>query len=98
LAASVPLIHIAAVFQIFDGAQAVGSGALRGIGDTRFVQVANVIGYYAIGLPIALSLAFLAHKAERGLWWGLTAGLVFVAAMLFARFWVLSNKPIARVE
>jgi MATE family multidrug resistance protein len=98
LAASVPLLHIAAVFQIFDGAQAVGSGALRGIGDTRFIQVANVIGYYVIGLPIALWLAFEAGKAERGLWWGLTAGLMFVAFMLFARFWVMSNRPIARAE
>lgn len=95
--ASIPLLHIAAVFQIFDGAQAVGSGALRGIGDTKFVQIANIIGYYAIGLPVALLLAFLAGKAERGLWWGLTAGLVSVAVMVFTRFWVLSRRPIARV-
>ncbi|MFO0612472.1 MAG: MATE family efflux transporter [Polyangiaceae bacterium] len=95
--ASIPLLHIAAVFQIFDGAQAVGAGALRGIGDTKFVQIANIVGYYAIGLPVALLLAFLAGKAERGLWWGLTAGLVFVATMLFGRFWVLSRRPIERV-
>jgi MATE family multidrug resistance protein len=98
LAASVPLVHIAAVFQIFDGAQAVGAGALRGIGDTRFIQIANIVGYYAIGLPIALLLAFVAGQAERGLWWGLTAGLVAVAVALYARFWVLSSRPIERVR
>lgn len=95
--AAIPLLHIAAVFQIFDGAQAVGSGALRGIGDTKFVQIANFVGYYVIGLPIALLLAFIVGQKERGLWWGLTAGLMFVAVMLFARFWVLSRRPIARV-
>lgn len=95
--AAIPLLHIAAVFQIFDGAQAVGSGALRGIGDTKFVQLANFIGHYAVGLPIALLLAFVVGQNERGLWWGLTAGLMFVAMMLFGRFWVLSRRPIARV-
>jgi len=98
LAASVPLIHIAAVFQIFDGAQAVGSGALRGIGDTRFIQTANLFGYYAVGLPVAIVLAFGANQAERGLWWGLTAGLVVVAALLFARFSARSRGAIARLE
>ena len=97
VAASIPLIHIAAVFQIFDGAQAVGSGALRGIGDTRFIQIANMVGYYVFGLPIALLLAFPLGMAERGLWWGLTAGLVVVAVMLFVRFGIRSTKPIVRI-
>ncbi len=97
LAASIPLVHIAAVFQIFDGAQAVGSGALRGIGDTHFIQRANVAGYYAVGLPIALVLAFGFGLAERGLWWGLTAGLVVVAIALFARFAARSRGAIQRV-
>ena len=98
IAAAVPLIHIAAVFQIFDGAQAVGSGALRGIGDTRFIQTANLIGYYLVGLPVAAVLAFGLHQQERGLWWGLTAGLVAVATLLFARFSVRSRGVIARLE
>ena len=97
LAAAVPLIQIAAFFQISDGAQAVGAGALRGIGDTRFIQYANIIGHYAVGLPLAALFAFAAHKAERGIWWGLSLGLTFVAVALFFRFYRLSNREIARV-
>jgi MATE family multidrug resistance protein len=98
LAAAVPLIHIAAFFQISDGAQAVGAGALRGIGDTRFIQWANVAGHYLVGLPLAALLAFAAGKAERGLWWGLSAGLTAVALALFVRFHRLSRGELERVR
>lgn len=97
LAAAIPLIQIAAFFQISDGAQAVGAGALRGIGDTRFIQYANIIGHYAVGLPLAAVLAFGAGMAERGIWWGLSLGLTTVALALFFRFFRLSQREIARV-
>ena len=35
IAATVPLLQIAALFQLSDGTQAIGAGALRGLGDTR---------------------------------------------------------------
>ncbi len=98
LAAAVPLIHIAAFFQISDGAQAVGAGALRGIGDTRFIQYANIVGHYLVGLPLAAFFAFAAGKAERGLWWGLSAGLTAVAIALFFRFQRLSRGQLERVR
>lgn len=98
LAAAIPLIHIAAFFQISDGAQAVGAGALRGIGDTRFIQWANMAGHYLVGLPLAGFLAFTLHKAERGLWWGLSAGLTSVALALFFRFQRLSRGELERVR
>ncbi len=98
IVAAVPLIHIAAFFQISDGIQAVGAGALRGIGDTRFIQYANIIGHYAVGLPLAAIFAFAAGKAERGLWWGLSAGLTCVAIALFVRFNQLSRGDLERVR
>ncbi|MFO0550371.1 MAG: MATE family efflux transporter [Polyangiaceae bacterium] len=96
VAVAIPLIHIAAAFQLFDGAQVVASGALRGLGDTKFSQLANTIGYYAIGLPISGALAFGAGLAERGLWWGLCAGLASVAILLVLRFKRKSSEPIVR--
>lgn len=84
--AAVPLLTIAALFQLSDGTQAIGAGALRGLGDTRATFVANVIGHYAIGLPISLSLAFAASMGAPGLWWGLSAGLTTTAIALVARF------------
>jgi len=94
---AVPLVYLAAVFQISDGAQAVGAGALRGVGDTKYVQHANVIGHYAIGLPIAAALAFGADLGAPGLWGGLCAGLTVVALALILRFHRLSSRTLARV-
>jgi MATE family multidrug resistance protein len=93
---AVPLVHIAAAFQLFDGLQVVGAGALRGLGETKSVQRANVIGYYVLGLPIACALAFWLDLAERGLWWGLCVGLGFVAATVVVRWAIASKQDVAR--
>lgn len=86
IAIAVPLLRIAALFQLFDGAQAVASGALRGIADVRFAFGANVVAHWFVGLPIAVFLCFYAHMGVVGLWWGLTAGLVTIALVTTARF------------
>ncbi|NUP13723.1 MAG: MATE family efflux transporter [Polyangiaceae bacterium] len=93
---AVPLVHIAAAFQLFDGLQVVGSGSLRGLGDTKSVQYANVFGYYAIGLPVAGVLAFGLDWREQGLWWGLCAGLCVVAVLVLGRWAHLSRRTIER--
>jgi len=98
VAVSVPLIGVAAVFQISDGLQAVGAGILRGAGDTGYPFLANLVGHYLVGLPVAILLGLFLHWGVVGLWWGLCAGLTAVALGLFARFWKLSSRPIARVE
>jgi MATE family, multidrug efflux pump len=91
------LLRIAALFQIFDGVQAVASGALRGAGDIRFPFLANVAAHWLVGFPAAMTLGFLLHGGARGLWWGLTAGLVFVSVLLAARFAVITRREIERV-
>jgi MATE family multidrug resistance protein len=98
IAASVPLLAVAAVFQISDGVQAVGAGVLRGAGDTRFAFLANLIGHYAVGLPIAVALGLFGGQGVSGLWWGLCAGLTAVAVALLSRFIRLSSREIAPLE
>ncbi len=93
----VDLVRIAALFQLFDGVQAVAAGALRGAGDVRFPFVANVIAHWFIGFPVALTLGFVLHGGAPGLWWGLTAGLVVVSVTLAARFAAVSKRTIVRV-
>jgi MATE family multidrug resistance protein len=93
----VDLLRIAAVFQLFDGVQSVAAGALRGAGDVRFPFVANVVAHWLVGLPLSLGLGFALHAGARGIWWGLTAGLVVVAIALAARFSRISRGTIARV-
>lgn len=78
------LLAIAAAFQLFDGAQAITTGILRGAGDTRTPMVANVVGHWAIGLPVGYVLCFGRGWGVSGLWIGLSVGLVFVAIVLTA--------------
>jgi MATE family multidrug resistance protein len=98
LAAAVPLLVVAAFFQLSDGVQGVGAGVLRGAGDTVFTFGANVVGHYAVGLPIALGLGFWRGQGITGIWWGLACGLTAVALSLLGRFLWLSARPIAPLE
>ena len=93
IAAAIPLLQIAALFQLSDGTQAIAAGALRGIGDTRATFVGNVLGHYGVGLGISLALAFAAGLGAPGLWWGLSAGLTTTAAYLVRRFLVGTRLP-----
>ena len=78
----VGLFLVAAVFQLFDGLQTVTTGALRGLGNTHVPMVANLIGHWAIGLPIAYFLCFKRGWGVQGLWAGLAIGLILVGSTL----------------
>ncbi|MEM9189142.1 MAG: MATE family efflux transporter [Myxococcota bacterium] len=93
---AVAFLMVAAAFQFVDGIQAVGAGALRGAGDTRFAFLSNVIGHYAIGLPLGAILCFATPMGPVGLWWGLNLGLGCVALALSVRFFRISRRTIAR--
>lgn len=94
IAASIPLLVVAAFFQLSDGVQVVAAGALRGAGDTKVSLIANLVGHWLIGLPIAYYLGFRRSMGIVGLWWGLCAGLTVVACVLFLRFNRLSKGEI----
>lgn len=96
IAAAAPLVQIAGVFQLSDGAQVVAAGALRGAGDTRSAQRANMIGHYLIGIPLAVGLGVGLKMGGPGLWWGLSAGLTFVAVALTIRFHRISKQHLDR--
>jgi len=96
IAVAAPLVQIAGLFQLSDGAQVIAAGILRGAGDARSTPRANFIGHYLIGLPIAIGLGFGLGVGAPGLWWGLSAGLTFVAVALTLRFHKVSSKPIVR--
>ena len=79
------LLAIAAVFQIFDGVQAIAAGALRGYRDTTVPLLLAVIGYWGVGFAGGWLLAFPAGYGPVGLWSGLALGLTAVALMLSLR-------------
>jgi MATE family multidrug resistance protein len=98
ITAAVPILLVAAVFQLSDGLQAIGAGILRGAGDTAFPLGANLVGHWLIGLPIALYLGFHRNMGIVGLWWGLCVGLTAVAILLLFRFNRLSRTAIAPIS
>ena len=76
------LLLVAAVFQLFDGLQAVATGVLRGLGDTRMAMVVNLAGHWFLGLPVAYALCFPLGYGVRGLWMGLSLGLIVCGVVL----------------
>ena len=77
---------VAAAFQLFDGAQTVAAGVLRGLQDTRTPMIIAICGYWIAGYGTAIYLGFWTPLAGVGVWIGLAVGLVVVAALLLTRW------------
>lgn len=86
------LMLIAAFFQLFDGAQVVSTGVLRGIGNTKASFLTNFAGYWIIGLPLGAFLAFKLNWGVFGIWTGLSTGLILVALTLIVAWHRLSLR------
>jgi MATE family multidrug resistance protein len=89
-AAVVPLavafLGLAALFQVVDGAQAVGAGMLRGLHDTKVPMAIALFGYWVIGMGTAVWLGFGLNWQGVGIWSGLASGLAVVAVLMLARW------------
>ncbi|MEX1120930.1 MAG: MATE family efflux transporter, partial [Balneolales bacterium] len=71
---AISLIYMAAIFQISDGLQVSGYGALRGLKDTKIPMYVNLLAYWVIGLPLGYYLGIYKNIGPEGLWIGLIAG------------------------
>jgi len=95
IALAATILPIAGAFQIFDGAQVVGCGILRGMGNVRPALLFNLVGYWLLGIPFSIWLGF-EYAGGRGwglpgVWWGLCFGLAVVASLLVLR--IASHGP-----
>lgn len=86
IALGVSFLAIAAIFQMFDGAQVVGAGMLRGLHDTRVPMIFTFVGYWAIGIGVGAWLAFRQGWQGQGIWSGLAVGLGIVAVLMIWRW------------
>src|SRR5438270_4206761 len=93
IAATIPLLFVAAIFQFFDGLQITATGALRGAGNTHAGLIVQIIGYWIIGLPIGYVLGFRNHHGAVGLWLGLCACGI-VAGTPLTTIWHRSTKTL----
>jgi MATE family multidrug resistance protein len=97
IALTAQILPLAAAFQLSDGAQVVAGGVLRGMGRPNAAALANLLGYYALGLPLGYALAFWLGLGLRGIWLGLTIGLFSVSISLL--LWVrrTARRPLAEL-
>jgi MATE family multidrug resistance protein len=89
------LLVVAALFQLSDGVQVIGLGALRGMSDVKIPTIITLVAYWMIGLPLGYVLGFTFDQGAIGVWYGLLAGLSIAAILLFIRFNTLSKKLLA---
>jgi MATE family multidrug resistance protein len=83
---AVAFLVLAGIFQLADSGQAASSGMLRGLGDTRVPMLYAALGYWGIGLPVAVLLGFWTDLEGRGIWVGLAGGLAVVATLMTVRW------------
>ncbi|MCO5073016.1 MAG: MATE family efflux transporter [Rhizobiaceae bacterium] len=83
---AVIFLAFAALFQVADGAQAVGAGMLRGLHDTTIPMIYAAIGYWGIGMTLGVLLTFQLGFGGKGIWIGLCTGLATVALLLIHRW------------
>jgi MATE family multidrug resistance protein len=88
------LLIIAAVFQVFDGLQAIASHALRGLKDAVVPLVIAGIGYWIIGLGSGYLFGFHFGWGAPGLWGGVALGLAFTGTLLAWRFELLAKRQL----
>ncbi|MGH7004893.1 MAG: MATE family efflux transporter, partial [Alphaproteobacteria bacterium] len=92
VALAATLLIFAAIFQMFDGAQAIAMGSLRGMSDARIPMLIAGFSYWVVGFSLAYMLGFMARMGAMGIWIGLAAGLALAALLLNARFRRMSRR------
>lgn len=80
------LLAVAAVFQVFDGGQVVGSGALRGLTDVKVPTAITFAAYWVLAIPCAYLLGVRGGLGAVGIWTALAIGLGCAAVALGLRF------------
>jgi len=83
---AVKLLAIAAWFELFDGAQTLAMGAIRGFKDAKTTFLIGLASYWLIGAPAAWTFGFYAQGGAIGVWWGLALGLACAALALTIAF------------
>ena len=91
VALSLQLLWVAALFQLFDGGQAVLAGVLRGLQDTRTPMLIALVGYWIAGFGTAVLLGFHSGWGGVGIWTGLLVG-VLVVSLLLGHRWLARER------
>ena len=86
IALAAQLLVVAALFQLFDGAQVIGAASLRGITDVKVPALITFAAYWVVALPLGYFLGVRSGLGAVGIWTGIATGLACAAVFLAARF------------
>ena len=92
IAIAVELLFMAAIFQLSDGAQVAGAGALRGLKDTTVPMIITFVAYWGVGVPLGYTLGISRSMGPPAMWVGLIAGLTVAAICLNVRFYFVTRR------
>ncbi|WP_216782343.1 MATE family efflux transporter [Candidatus Profftia tarda] len=91
------LMLLAAIYQLSDSIQVIGSGVLRGYKDTASIFFITFTAYWLLGFPIGYILALTNYivpaMGPSGFWTGFIIGLTAAAIMIALRIRWLQNQP-----
>jgi MATE family multidrug resistance protein len=84
-AAAIRLLHVGAVFQVFDGANIVARATLRGTGDVRYAAIVGVVTSWALTPPLTWLLGRRLQLGAFGGWLGICSEVIVGALILWWR-------------
>ncbi|XP_026154456.1 multidrug and toxin extrusion protein 1-like [Mastacembelus armatus] len=97
------LMNVYCFLQFFDGLVCVCTGIFLGTGKQKIPAVANLIGYYCIGLSLAVTLMFVAKLRILGFWLGLLVCVIlqstFYITVIFKLDWEsITDEAVKRAQ
>lgn len=95
IAIAAQIFPLAGAFQLSDGTQVVAGGVLRGMGRPDAAAVVNLVGYYALALPLAYLSGFVWGWGLVGVWGSMALGLTAVALALLVWAQRTARRPLA---
>ncbi|KAM9359558.1 multidrug and toxin extrusion protein 1-like [Symphorus nematophorus] len=90
--------------QFFDGLVCVCTGIFLGTGKQKIPAVANLIGYYGIGLSLSVTLIFVAKLRVLGFWLGLLICVIlqstfYIIVIIFKLNWKrMTEEAVKRAQ
>lgn len=91
---AVPLLFVAAVFQLVDSAQIIAVGQLRGLKDTKIPMLFALFAYWGVGMSVAYLLGIQLELGGVGVWSGLASGLAVACILAVWRFGLIRPRTI----
>jgi len=86
VAAAAKLLPVAACLLFLEGVQSAAGGALSGMQDAKGPLLIAITGSWAVGMPLAILLAWMTATPALGLWVGLVIGGCLTTILYLIRF------------